>query len=435
MSSTHKCSSFTHLTYIQSNQDNINFSPTRLSQKQPATYFSISSGRVNTNIRKDSVYGYGDVPGNERTRSKSRPENYSSRKKKDASGAMKEAIPNDIKDDKIDKRQRLLDWLKASQAKRDENNRQVFSRWIEKMDSMKPQIREQSACPAFYCDCLSPPHTLYSAANGYPGEIMGNSGIILGSPFMYQPQKEILYPQNFEYLLKQSQQLMEWSTFTDFGYYLPRFIYNHELCEHMYALKQQKKLENDDADAGLSAFGNPTALNFGAMVVPYPCMHLFPQNHDEHKVTAIGENDAQWDWLSGLGSKMLPPPLLYQPEFGFVLQAPSDCPPTQAPMQLENIYFLPTNDGSNASIPMWEFELFCNQVNSNIGFDMVKWGNMLGDINNASFENSEIAKRGNLQDMVKSNSRSLEKNMIKEEVKAKEKINEKKLLKLKVESG
>ncbi|THD22771.1 hypothetical protein D915_006299 [Fasciola hepatica] len=36
-------------------------------------------------------------------------------------------------------RERLLEWLRTSQAKRDENNRQVFTRWIDRIDSMNNQ--------------------------------------------------------------------------------------------------------------------------------------------------------------------------------------------------------------------------------------------------------------------------------------------------------
>ncbi|KAA3674532.1 uncharacterized protein DEA37_0003630 [Paragonimus westermani] len=36
-------------------------------------------------------------------------------------------------------REKLLEWLRTSQAKRDENNRQVFTRWIDRIDSMNHQ--------------------------------------------------------------------------------------------------------------------------------------------------------------------------------------------------------------------------------------------------------------------------------------------------------
>ncbi|KAF6777727.1 hypothetical protein AHF37_03094 [Paragonimus kellicotti] len=36
-------------------------------------------------------------------------------------------------------REKLLEWLRTSQAKRDENNRQVFTRWIDRIDSMNSQ--------------------------------------------------------------------------------------------------------------------------------------------------------------------------------------------------------------------------------------------------------------------------------------------------------
>ncbi|CAL8098329.1 unnamed protein product [Calicophoron daubneyi] len=36
-------------------------------------------------------------------------------------------------------REKLLEWLRSSQAKRDENNRQVFTRWIDRIESMSNQ--------------------------------------------------------------------------------------------------------------------------------------------------------------------------------------------------------------------------------------------------------------------------------------------------------
>ncbi|KAM7538113.1 hypothetical protein Aperf_G00000070874 [Anoplocephala perfoliata] len=393
----------------------------------------MSSGKIGKNIRKDSVYGYGDVPGNEGTRLKNRSENYLYRAEIDASGANRELV-SDIKTEKIDKRKRLLDWLKASQAKRDENNRQVFSRWIERMDNMQTQTREQSLCPIFFCDYLPTPHVMYSTMDGYQDERVNNPAVFLGSPFMYQPQQEFYQPQNFEYLLKQSEQLMERSTFTDFGYYLPGFICNHELYEHTYNFKQQKKLEHDDASARLSAFGTPDALSLGAMVFPYSCAHFLPQNHDEYSATDIDENDATCGCLSDFGSGMLSLPLLYQPEyFGFLPQAPSYYPLSQPSVQLENVPFYSANDG-----PVYEMGVFCNQINSNIEFDVVKWNNILENItNNASFGKSEIVKQRNFPDMVQPNLKGIEKNWINEEKVGKEEkekgINEKKkLLKVKV---
>lgn len=56
-------------------------------------------------------------------------------------------------------RERLLEWLRTSQAKRDENNRQVFTRWIDRIDSMNNQETINAN--------LSSAATLASCAPGY----------------------------------------------------------------------------------------------------------------------------------------------------------------------------------------------------------------------------------------------------------------------------
>ncbi|VDD75065.1 unnamed protein product [Mesocestoides corti] len=100
------------------------------------------------------------------------------------------------KDGKSDKRQKLLDWLKKSQAKRDENNRQVFSRWIEKMDNLKAQERDRGSNLTFYCDHLPPPHILYSAINNFQSDAIGNPTVYVGvSQFVYPPHQELIDPQ------------------------------------------------------------------------------------------------------------------------------------------------------------------------------------------------------------------------------------------------
>ncbi|VDP96198.1 unnamed protein product, partial [Trichobilharzia regenti] len=70
-------------------------------------------------------------------------------------------------------REKLLEWLKLSQAKRDENNRQVFTRWIDKVDSLNQ---------------LDSPQTFNNNNNVINSTIFGiNAGTIENSDNCMQP--------------------------------------------------------------------------------------------------------------------------------------------------------------------------------------------------------------------------------------------------------
>ncbi|CAH8847625.1 unnamed protein product [Trichobilharzia szidati] len=70
-------------------------------------------------------------------------------------------------------REKLLEWLKLSQAKRDENNRQVFTRWIDKIDSLNQ---------------LDSPQTFNNNNNVIDSTVFGiNAGTIENSDNCMQP--------------------------------------------------------------------------------------------------------------------------------------------------------------------------------------------------------------------------------------------------------
>ncbi len=169
----------------------------RFSNRRPSAYpntsFERKQGGRDLNVRQNSVYGCGDVPGNESPMNNSSRGSKFGKKSTPSSNNQSKAPQKNDDNGKPDKRQKLLDWLKASQAKRDENNRQVFSRWIEKMDNIKSQSREQNAGPTFYCDYLPPPQVMYSAINNYQGEATGTPTVYLGMPpFMYPQHQDLV---------------------------------------------------------------------------------------------------------------------------------------------------------------------------------------------------------------------------------------------------
>ncbi|VEL42695.1 unnamed protein product, partial [Protopolystoma xenopodis] len=80
-------------------------------------------------------------------------------------------------------RERLLEWLRESQAKRDENNRQVFTRWIDRYEAATRMAAEQAAAAAALAAATSasslqapPPTTQLSSSLGLPQQQLSQSG-------------------------------------------------------------------------------------------------------------------------------------------------------------------------------------------------------------------------------------------------------------------
>ncbi|KAL7065270.1 hypothetical protein AAHC03_05357 [Spirometra sp. Aus1] len=144
------------------------------------------------NSQFNSVYCYGDGPVLEpshKTVQRPRKSATFDSRESNTSASSADKIGSqgtDVADGgtaKNNKRQKLLAWLKASQAKRDENNRQVFSRWIEKIDSERPKGHSASHHgPTFYCDQFPQPQMLVSAMQSYAGGSAGVPLIYVGYP-------------------------------------------------------------------------------------------------------------------------------------------------------------------------------------------------------------------------------------------------------------
>lgn len=104
-------------------------------------------------------------------------------------------------------RKRLLEWLQTSQAKRDENNRQVFSRWIDRIDSLHAQ--EALANQNFPANLGSAvangtsvgsndlttfsSNGLFTTVPTFPGLVAQQPTLLLGNPYIANPNN---IPQN-----------------------------------------------------------------------------------------------------------------------------------------------------------------------------------------------------------------------------------------------
>lgn len=420
-------------------QSEVTLNKVRLSRKRPPVSSSTPFGQANSNVRRNSVYGFGDVPGTEAAfaihRSEAAVENGKcskpSKKKKPTSGPICQPKPTteNTEDEKPDKRQRLLDWLKASQAKRDENNRQVFSRWIEKMDSMKTQVREQSPCPTFYCDYLPLPHVLYSAISNCQEETIGTPTVYLSVPqFMYHPHPELIDPQlihNAECFLKRSDQMADVGSTPECEYYFPDnpgLLCNHDFYAQTFGSKSQGESgstqevsseRNDLASMGaenLITYGAPgtpiipAPMNYtttAPIVFPIPCMHYFNHSAEEANIAVPGGDGIDNSAASILGPKPPSSPLLFQTDLKQIAQAPLSCSFVNHSKHPVNNTFYPPNESFNASSSVRDLALVCNHANPALNFDMIHWNSLLDDISNkVSAPPRDVEKQAIFQEML-----------------------------------
>ncbi|KAH9282925.1 hypothetical protein ECG_04389 [Echinococcus granulosus] len=420
-------------------QSEVSLNKARLSRKRPPISPSTIFGQINSNFHKDSVYGFGDVPGTEAALAKHHSEAAvengkcpkSSKKKKPTSGPICQLKPTatNTEDEKPDKRQRLLDWLKASQAKRDENNRQVFSRWIEKMDNMKTQVQEQSSCPTFYCDYLPLPHVLYSAISNCQEEAIGTPTVYLGvPPFMYQPQPELIDPQllhSAECFLKRPDQLVDVGSTSECEYYFPDnpgLICNHDFYAQTFGPKPQGGSESTPETSSekpdLASVGAenpvsyatpgtpiiPAPVNYttaAPIVFPIPCMHYFNHSSEEPNIVVPSGDGIDNSAASILGSKPSSSPLLLQTDLRQMTQAPPSCSFVKHSKHPMGDNFYPPNESFNASPSMRDLALVYNHANPALNFDMIHWNSLLDDISNkVSASPQNIGKQAIFQEML-----------------------------------
>ncbi|VDM22999.1 unnamed protein product [Hydatigera taeniaeformis] len=423
----HRC----HPTHKQQQSETI-LNKARLSRKRPPVSPSILFSQANSNSHNESVYGFGDVPRTEaafiKQTSETTKENRKffkpSRRKKTTSGPICQlkSTTSNTEDEKTDKRQRLLDWLKASQAKRDENNRQVFSRWIEKMDSMKAQVREQSTCPTFYCDYLPLPHVLYSAISNCQEEAIGTPTVYLGVPqFMYHPQTELIDPQlmhNAECFLKMSDQLVDVGPASEYEYGFPDnpgLLSNHDFYAQTQGESTQEALI-EKADLTSSCAENamqygapgasivPASMNYtttAPIVFPIPCMHYFNQSAEEPNIVVPSGDGIDNSATSILGPKPPSSPILFQTDFRQMAQAPPSCSfVNRSKHPVANTLYSP-NEGFNASPSMRDLTFVYNHANPALNFDMIHWNSLLDDISNKmSALPQDVGKQAIFQEML-----------------------------------
>lgn len=404
---------------------------TKLSIKSQTLLPGTSFGRVNNSFHKDFVYGYGDVPDNEIFNSKNQHSTVSEHGRNVRSSKKKKSFPATVgkvrpaatncENDKSDKHQRLLDWLKASQAKRDENNRQVFSRWVEKMDNLKAQAREQGSCPAFYCDILPPPHVLYSAISNYQGESIGSATVYLGvPPFLYHSPQELVdphLPQNATCFLKGSEQLLDVGTVPACSYYASEnsgLTNGHELYNQDHKPRPMGQSESapevsekKDAVAftcteNSAVFGAPGTSVISAatsyptpILFPLPCLNYINQGNEETNMVSSNTDGASSNGTSMLNLNPASSPVLFQTECRQVVEVPPPYTPSPLPKQsIGSNFYSP-----NACIyPMYDLRLIYNQGSSAFSFDVNHWNSLLDCPNCKTFEKSqEIEKQGVFQ--------------------------------------
>ncbi|VDM05289.1 unnamed protein product [Schistocephalus solidus] len=186
----------------QQNDDTSTLTGSHMSRKGQSSVYAPQLTRMSELLRTDhctskcnsqlnSVYCYGDGPvlgHSHKTAQRPRKSTTFDARESNTSASNADKIGSQSADatdgnSKNNKRQKLLAWLKASQAKRDENNRQVFSRWIEKIDSERPKAHSTSHHgPTFYCDQFPQPQMLVSAMQSYPGGSAGVPLIYVGYP-------------------------------------------------------------------------------------------------------------------------------------------------------------------------------------------------------------------------------------------------------------
>ncbi|VDN13526.1 unnamed protein product [Dibothriocephalus latus] len=203
----------------QQNDNGSTFTGSHISRKGQSSMYAPQLTRMSELLRTDhctskcntqfnSVYCYGDGPvleSSHKTIQRPRKSTAFDARESNTSASSADKIGSqsvDVTDggtSKNNKRQKLLAWLKASQAKRDENNRQVFSRWIEKIDNERPKGHLTSHHrPTFYCDQFPQPQMLVSAMQSYPGGSAGVPLIYVGyPPASIPPHAENLTAYNF----------------------------------------------------------------------------------------------------------------------------------------------------------------------------------------------------------------------------------------------